>query len=95
MPPEAVHRHVDSTELGHDVGASREFRDILLPFVEYLGATAFVGTDSERSAEVIEDDSGVRERLRERSENRHLRMVLPRLEAEAQLAQPGEAFAKI
>src|ERR1700735_1314411 len=94
MPSEAVHRHIDSTELGDDVGASRELGDVLLPLVEYLGAVALVGTYSERTAEVIEDYRRLRERFRETDHHRHLWMVLPRLEAEAQLAQPREAFTK-
>src|SRR5580692_11266375 len=95
MPSEAVHRHVDSTELGDDVGASRELSDVLFPLVEYLGAVAFVGTDPERTAEVIEDDRRLRERFRETDHHRHLWMVLPRLEAQTQLAQPREAFTKL
>ena len=95
MPSEAVHRHVDSTELGDDVGASRELSDVLFPLLEYLGAVAFVGTYSERPAEVIEDDRRLRERFREIDHHWHLWMVLPRLEAQTQLAQPREAFAKL
>src|SRR5258708_39188063 len=93
MPAEPVHRHVDSSKLDNDVGASREFRDVLLPFVDYLGAPAFVRTDSQRSAKVIQHDRRIREGFRERNYHRHLRMVLPRLEAETQVVQPGEALA--
>src|SRR5277367_3682973 len=95
MPTEAVDRHVDPTKLDDDVGASRELSDVLLPLIEYLGAVAFVGTYSERPAEVIEDDRCLRERFRETDHHRHLWMVLPRLEAKTQLAQPREAFAKL
>src|ERR1700730_10714055 len=95
MPAESVYRHVDSPELDRDVGASGELRHVLLPLNEYLRAPAFVRTDSERSAKVIEDDRRIRECFRERCHHRHLRMVLPSLEGEAQLAQPGEAFAKL
>src|SRR5208283_5484796 len=95
MPSEAVHRHVDSTKLDDDVRASRELGDMLLPLLEYLGAMAFVGTYPERPAEVIENDRRFGERFRETNHHRHLRMVLPRLEAETQLAQPREAFTKL
>src|SRR5271156_481470 len=95
MPAESVHRHVDSTELDHDVGTSRELRDVLLPFAEYLGATAFVRTDSQRPAKMIEDKRRIRESFRECGHRRHLRMVLPRLEAEVERAQLGEALAKL
>src|ERR1700693_52144 len=95
MPAESVHRHVDSPEFDHDLGASREVRDVLLPFVEYLGAPAFVRTDSQRSAKMIEHDRRIRECFRERNHHRHLWMVLPRLEAETQLVHPGEALAKL
>src|SRR5579862_5143683 len=95
MPSKAVHRHVDSTEFDHDVRASREFGDVLLPFTEDLRALTFVRSDSQRSAKVIEDDRRIRECFRERSHHRHLRMVLPRLEAETQLAQLRKALAKL
>jgi hypothetical protein len=75
MPPESIHRHVDSTELGHDIRTSREFRDVLLPFGEYLCAPAFVRSDSQRTAEVIEHDRRIRVRLRQFGHRRHLRMV--------------------
>src|SRR5208282_4574930 len=94
MPSKTVHRHVDSTELGHDVRASRELRDVLLPFAEYLSTMSFIGTDSKRTAEVIENNRRVGERARECGHHRNLRMVLPGLEAEAQLAQLGKAFAE-
>src|ERR1700719_539973 len=86
VPSEAVDRHVDSAELDHDVGASREFGEVRLPFAENLRAPTFIWTDSQRSTEVIEDDRSVRERLRQSGYRRHLRMVLPRLEAQTQLA---------
>src|ERR1700730_8182872 len=95
MPAESVDRHVDSPELDHDIGASRELRDVLLPFAEYLRATAFVRTNSQRPTKMIEHDRRTRECFRERNHHRHLRMVLPRLEAETQLAQPGEALSKL
>src|ERR1700724_4724552 len=95
MPAESVDGHVDSAELDHDVGASRELLDVLLPFAEYLRAPAFVRTDSQRSAKVIEHDRRIRECFRERNHHRHLRMVLPSLEAETQLAQLGEALSEL
>src|SRR5208337_3677453 len=81
-------------ELGHDIGTSRELRDVLLPLAEYFRAPAFVRTDSQRAAEVIEHDRRIRKRSGEIDHRRHLRMVLPRLEAETQAPQPGEAFSK-
>src|SRR5271154_1522334 len=95
MPAESVHRHVDSAELDHDVGTSREIGDALLPFAEYFGAPAFVGADSERSAEMIEHDGCVRKSSRERSYHRQLRMVLPRLETEAEAVQLAKSFTKV
>src|SRR5579864_6990434 len=94
MPPKSVHRHVDPAELRHHVGTFCELRDIQLPALENLRALPFVRPDTKRSAKVIEHDSRIRKRSRELSQAAHLRMVMPRVEAETQRLQSREALAK-
>src|ERR1700694_1274829 len=94
MPSEAVHRHVDSAELRHHVWTFREFRDVQLPALEDLRALPFVRPDAKWSAKVIEHDSRIRKRSREFSQAPHLRMVMPRIEAETERLQPRKALAK-
>src|SRR5260370_28674611 len=94
MPSEAIDRHVDSAELRHHVWTLREFRDVQFPALEDLRALPFVRPDTERSAKVIEHDRRIRKRSRELRQTSHLRMVVPRIEAETERLQPRKALAK-
>src|SRR5260370_11352638 len=95
MPSDSVDRHVDPAELGRDVGTSREFRDIRFPALEDFRAPPFVRPDTERPAKVIEHDGRVREGSCKLSQAANLRMVIPRVEAEAELADSRKAVAKL
>src|ERR1700676_5116651 len=94
MPSEAVDRHVDSTQLRHDVWTLREIRDVRFPALEDLRALAFVRADTKWPAKVIEHNSRIRKSSRELSQALHLRMVVPRIEAEAERLQLRKALAK-
>src|SRR5712692_1927512 len=94
MPSESIDRHVDSAELGHHIWTSCEFRDVHFPLIEDFRTPAFVRADAKWSAEMIEHDGRVREGSCELSQAPHLRMVVPRVEAETERAQSRKALTK-
>src|SRR5882762_10552496 len=94
MPSESVDRHADSTKLRHHVWTLREFRDVRFPALEDFRASPFVRPDPKWSAKVIEHDRRIGKRSRELSQALHLRMVMPRIEAQTERLQSRKAFAK-
>ena len=70
------------------LGPLNHARKYFLPF-------AGIGPDAQRRGDVIENDRHLRKCLRERRKLRQLRVVEPGIEAQIELAQPGEAPAKM
>src|SRR5581483_471869 len=87
MPSEAVHRHVDSAELGGDIGAFRELRDIDLPLPEDFLALSLVGADSEGASEMVQNDRDLREGARQAGQPGDLMMIVPGIETESHLSE--------
>ena len=94
MEAEAVDRHDETAEFGDHVRAFGQFGDRAFPVLEYLGALAGVRPNTERAAEVVEDDRLVRERPRQIGQLGNLRMVQPAVEGHAALAEFLEAGAE-
>src|SRR5207245_5220743 len=95
VPAEAVDLHVDPAELGDDVGTGGELRDGFAPLrVDILGV-AGVWADTQRAAEVIEDDRGAGKRAGQRGDVRDLVVVEPRLERELARRQMLEPNAEV
>ena len=61
VPSKAIHLHVDSTQFGNDVLAFGQRFDIRPPLREIFLARAFIGTDAERAAEMVQDNRGAGE----------------------------------
>jgi hypothetical protein len=91
---EAERGHADTTELDINIGAFRQFDDVLLPARKDLLPMAGVGADAEHTADVVEDDRRVGKGAGEVDRVGQLRMVLPGFEAEPERRQLGEALAE-
>ena len=95
VPAEAIEFHIQAAELGDNVLAARQFSDVFLPCVENFFSVTLIRANTQRAAEMVEDDCSVRERL---GQGRHfcdLRMIAPRFETELPGCQFREAFAEV
>ena len=73
-------RHAEAAELDDDVLAFAELGDAGLPYREGFLLLVRVGADAERSADMVEDDRGLREGPSEVGQIEELGMVEPCLE---------------
>ncbi len=88
VPAEAVVGHRQAAELGDDVVAAGDLRDVALPFLEHRVAPGRVAADTDRGAKVVEHHQGVRHRLRQGEELAVLVVVVPRVVREAARTEP-------
>jgi hypothetical protein len=95
VPAHAVDRHADAAELEAHLVAARHVGHRRPPAVEDLVAAAGVGADSERAAEVVEDDRRVRRGPAELNELGQLGVVHPRVEAQPGGAEGGEPAPEV
>ena len=95
MPAEPVEVHGDPPELDDDLGACREGGQIALPTAEYLISPIGIRPDTQRTAQVIEDDGDLGKGPGERCQLRDLRVKVPGIEAEPQRRQARKSLAKI
>ena len=91
---EAVERHDEPAQLGHDVATLGERPDGAAPAGEDLRTPATIGPDAERPAEVIEHDRRVGERPREVRHLAELWVIAPGVERQPAPRQLGEATAE-
>src|SRR5262249_35672715 len=92
---EAAHAHAEAAEFDVNIRASGERLDRCGPAGKYLLVLAGIGADSNRAADVIEDDLRFRKSAREIAHLVDLGMVEPGVEGEAETAENGEPFAKV
>src|SRR5262249_21113465 len=92
---EAAHAHTEAAEFDVNIRASGERLDRCGPAGKYLLVFAGIGADSNRAADVIEDDLRFRKSAREIAHLVDLGMVEPGVEGEAESAEHGERFAKV
>src|SRR5215470_8347241 len=59
MPAKAVDLHVDPTQLGHNVGAGRQFGHMDAPLRIDLAGLAGIGPDTNRPTEMVEDNRSI------------------------------------
>src|SRR4029453_4346952 len=91
---EAAHAHTEAAEFDVNIRASGERLDRCGPAGKYLLVLAGIGADSNRTADVIEDDLRFRKSVREIANLVDLGMIEPGVEGEAESAENGEPFAK-
>src|SRR5262245_52059687 len=92
---ESAHAHAKAAEFDVNTRASGERLDRCGPAGKYLLVLAGIGADSNRAADVIEDDLRFRKSAREIAHVVDLGMVEPGVEGEAEASENGEAFAKV
>ena len=95
LPAVPVDLHVQPAKLGDHVRAARQLVDLRLPGGEHLVLLAGIGTDAERTAEVVENELRIRERPREADGVGELGVRAPDLEAQLAGAQMLEAGSKV
>ncbi len=94
MPAESADLHCQAAKFYRYVGALRQLGDSVFPFLKNFFASAGVGSDAERAADVIENDRCFRERACKVRQLRDLRVVVPGIEAQAVFVEAGKAFPK-
>src|SRR5262249_44824909 len=92
---EAAHAHAEAAKFDVNIRASGERLDRCGPAGKYLLVLAGIGADSNRAADVIEDDLRFRKSVREIAHLVDLGMVEPGVEGEAETVKNGEPFAKV
>src|SRR6266702_7180736 len=95
---ETAKAHAESADLDKNVLASGERLDRCRPAGKYVLPLAAIGADSDRPADMVEDDPRIRECVREVCEFVDLRMIEPGVEGKAEAAEDGkprpEAFVR-
>ena len=94
VPPESVVRHRQPSQLGDDVVAACDLRDVALPIVEDRVALRRVAADADRRAEMIEDHHRVGDCAREREELAVLVVVVPGVVRQAAGTESRDTGAK-
>src|SRR5215472_5153064 len=87
-------RHAEAAELHVDIGELAELLDLPAPFLEDFLGLAGVRADRERTADMVDDDLGLREGSGEADDVAELRVEGPGLEAEVQRRQRREALTE-
>ena len=95
MPAKPVDLHIDSAQLGHDVGAGRQFSHMGAPLRKHLVGLAGIGPDADWPAEMVEDNCGVGKRLRQIGDLRDLVMIAPGFKRQLARCQLGESSPEV
>ena len=94
MEAEAVHRHDQAAKLRNHILAGRHSSKITTPLTKVFGVASCPGPDAKRTGKVIEDDQGIRKRLRQFDHQRQLMVELPGFKTEAARFQLSEGRPK-
>src|SRR5258707_12100221 len=92
---EADHLHTETAELDISVGEARDLLDLGAPSGKGFVALARIGTDRDRSADVIEHDPRLREGTRQIDDVGELGLEDPSVESQIQRDQRRKAFAEV
>src|SRR5689334_12968711 len=91
---ETEQTHAEAAELDADVRTLRELANRFAPLLEHFVAPAGVGTDADRSADMIENHRRVRASARERNHLVELRVIHPRIERKTEGRQTSQSLAQ-
>ena len=94
MPTKAGDLHLETSQLYDHIVAAREPLDRRTPIVEDFLVAARVGADAQGPAEVVQDDRGIVEALRQVSQFVELGMEEPRIEGQPMTPQLRKPFSK-
>ena len=92
---ETEHPHTEPAELDMDVRAGRQLADLPAPRGEHLVTLAGIRAEADRPADMIEHDRCLGKAVRQVDKFAELGVVHPRVEAEAERGEPGEALAHL
>src|SRR6516225_9480655 len=92
---EANHLHAETAELDISIREARDLLDLGAPSGEGFVALARIGTDRDRSADMIEHDPRLREGTREIDDVAELGLEDPSVESQIQRDERRKAFAEV
>src|SRR5258708_4494013 len=92
---EADHLHAETAELDISVGEARDLLDLGAPSGEGFVALARIGTDRDRSADVMQHDPRLREGTRQIDDVAELGLEDPSVESQIQRDQRRKAFSEV
>jgi hypothetical protein len=92
---ETVDPHAEAAELDRHVRAAGELEYPALPISEDIVPLAGIPAEAQRTAGVIEHDRLLGKGACKRDEVWELRVIKPRVEAQAEFPERGEAFAEL
>src|SRR5262249_33521095 len=92
---EPDHLHAETAELDVSVGEARDLLDLGAPSGERFVALARIGTDRDRSADMIEHDPRLREGSRQIDDVAELTLEDPSVESQIRRARRRNAFADV
>src|ERR1700746_948269 len=90
---EPEHPHAEPAELDMDIGAARQFADLLAPRGKDLVALASVGAEADRTADMVEPDWCLGKGARQIDQLAELGVVHPGVKAETERGEAREPFA--
>ena len=85
MPAEATHRHGNTTKLDHHILTACEIGHALFPDLHDFVLFARVRANTERSANMVQDDGCIRKRMGQINQVGKLGMIHPGVETQAKL----------
>ena len=77
------------------IGAGRQLADARAPFRENLVAPAGIAAEADRAADMVQHDRGFGKGARQTDELAELGVIHPRIKAEPERGEPGEALAQL
>ena len=94
VPVETIDLHVQTTELGIDVWAFRQWPNCFAPLRKNTIRPVSVAPDTQWSAKVIQNDCGIRKDTCQLGKFGNLGVVAPPFETQVARCQMGKSFLK-